>query len=383
MEKCSECQSCYHQECSSTGSNGHSSQLGVQHLLEYSSISIRFGFPLFLGSAFSLSLHLRVLSLLVIILPQPQTDKKHSVVNRIHATLALKRDVACSICAAFQPRVKEARLERAMKASSVSPMAGPSVALGAPEPLLHDLSQEPLLDIIDAQASRSRFPSPQTRRVKRFRLARDIMDLKAQMAQVLELLAKQALQPQLSYPQGGWKEASQLAQEDTLSIAASREGASSSDMQEERLANNPLPNVNDNALEKFNPVVPWPHVEGVEVDLESIRQKNDGKKGPPHPPQAGADNQQNIMQKQYVNFKPQKHVYPDPVLRSGVLGNFELKEPEPQGVSGGPGEGAKPFVLGPEYKDAIQASVREFGFNMVVSEMISLDRTISDLRHEE
>ncbi|MGH0162341.1 UNVERIFIED_CONTAM: hypothetical protein FKN15_058946, partial [Acipenser sinensis] len=147
--------------------------------------------------------------------------------------------------------------------------------------------------------------------------------------------------------------------------------------------NNPVPNVNDNALEKFNPVVPWPHVEGVEVDLESIRQKNDGKKGPPHPPQAGADNQQNIMQKQYVNFKPQKHVYPDPVLRSGVLGNFELKEPEPQGVSGGPGEGAKPFVLGPEYKDAIQASVREFGFNMVVSEMISLDRTISDLRHEE
>ncbi|RXM31705.1 N-acetylgalactosaminyltransferase 7 [Acipenser ruthenus] len=152
---------------------------------------------------------------------------------------------------------------------------------------------------------------------------------------------------------------------------------------EERLANNHLPNVNDNALEKFNPVVPWPHVEGVEVDLESIRQKNDGKKGPPHPPQAGADNQQEIMQKQYVNFKPQEHIYPDPVLRSGVLGNFELKEPEPQGVSGGPGEGAKPFVLGPEYKDAIQASVREFGFNMVVSEMISLDRTISDLRHEE
>ncbi|XP_041079416.1 N-acetylgalactosaminyltransferase 7-like isoform X1 [Polyodon spathula] len=150
---------------------------------------------------------------------------------------------------------------------------------------------------------------------------------------------------------------------------------------EERLASNPLPNVND--LEKFNPVVPWPHVEGVEVDLESIRQKSDGKKGPPDPPQAGADDQQNIMQKQYVNFKPQKHVYPDPILRPGVLGNFELKEPEPQGVSGGPGEGAKPFVLGPDYKDAIQASVKEFGFNMVASDMISLERTISDLRHEE
>ncbi|MGH0146617.1 UNVERIFIED_CONTAM: hypothetical protein FKN15_041228 [Acipenser sinensis] len=71
--------------------------------------------------------------------------------------------------------------------------------------------------------------------------ARDIMDLKAQMAQVLELLAEQApaaqapvqapLQPQLPYPpsprgvQGGWEE-------DTLSIAASGEEASfSSDMQ--------------------------------------------------------------------------------------------------------------------------------------------------------
>ncbi|MGH0165704.1 UNVERIFIED_CONTAM: hypothetical protein FKN15_049937 [Acipenser sinensis] len=64
------------------------------------------------------------------------------------------------------------------------------------------------------------------------------------MAQVLELLAKQALvvpaplQPQLPYPpsprgdQGGWEEASQLMQEDTLSIAASGDRASfSSDMQ--------------------------------------------------------------------------------------------------------------------------------------------------------
>ncbi|MGH0139752.1 UNVERIFIED_CONTAM: hypothetical protein FKN15_043173 [Acipenser sinensis] len=68
------------------------------------------------------------------------------------------------------------------------------------------------------------------------------------MAQVLELLAKQAsttlaavpapLQPQLPYPpssrgdQGGWEEASQLVQEDMLSIVASGDGASfSSDMQ--------------------------------------------------------------------------------------------------------------------------------------------------------
>ncbi|MGH0118247.1 UNVERIFIED_CONTAM: hypothetical protein FKN15_057481 [Acipenser sinensis] len=73
------------------------------------------------------------------------------------------------------------------------------------------------------------------------------MDLKAQMAQVLELLSKQAtasapaqatLQPQAPYlpslqgAQGGWEGSPQLAQEDALSIATSDEAASfSSDMQ--------------------------------------------------------------------------------------------------------------------------------------------------------
>uniref|UniRef100_A0A8C6XLG9 Glycosyltransferase 2-like domain-containing protein n=1 Tax=Naja naja TaxID=35670 RepID=A0A8C6XLG9_NAJNA len=85
-----------------------------------------------------------------------------------------------------------------------------------------------------------------------------------------------------------------------------------------------MPNNRDNGLipgnDKFKPVLPWPHVEGVEVDLESIRRRN--------------------------------------------------KE-------------AKPYVLGPEYKESIQASIKEFGFNMVASDMISLDRSINDLRQEE
>ncbi|MGH0151504.1 UNVERIFIED_CONTAM: hypothetical protein FKN15_052691 [Acipenser sinensis] len=105
-----------------------------------------------------------------------------------HATLALKREGACSICTAFQPRVKESMLERATRAISMSSVAEPSAALGAPEPILHELSQDPLLDI----ASHSRSPSPQARRVKRSKQARDIMDLKAQMAQVLDLLSRQA-----------------------------------------------------------------------------------------------------------------------------------------------------------------------------------------------
>ncbi|MGH0149329.1 UNVERIFIED_CONTAM: hypothetical protein FKN15_019544 [Acipenser sinensis] len=118
----------------------------------------------------------------------------------------------------------------------MSSTAGPSAALGAPDVQ----SQDSLLDIPNAQAARSRSPSPHAKRVKRSKQARDIMDLKAQMAQVLELLIKQPpaapapvqalLQPQV--PQGGWEMSPQLAQEDTLSIAASGDGASfSSDMQ--------------------------------------------------------------------------------------------------------------------------------------------------------
>ncbi|XP_053273944.1 N-acetylgalactosaminyltransferase 7 isoform X1 [Pleuronectes platessa] len=131
----------------------------------------------------------------------------------------------------------------------------------------------------------------------------------------------------------------------------------------------------------FKPVVPWPHVEGVEVDLNAIRVKHGGANQPPNADQQ--PNQKQVIQQQYVTFKPHSHAYTNPVLQKGVLGNLEPKEPEPQGVSDGPGEGAKPLVLGPEYKDSVQASIKEFGFNMVASDMISLDRTISDIRHEE
>ncbi|ETE67620.1 N-acetylgalactosaminyltransferase 7, partial [Ophiophagus hannah] len=149
---------------------------------------------------------------------------------------------------------------------------------------------------------------------------------------------------------------------------------------------NLMPKNRDNGLipgnDKFKPVLPWPHVEGVEVDLESIRRRNKAKNE--RFPHAGEKNdQQNVMQRQYLTFKPQTNIYHDPVLRSGILGNFELKEPEPHGVVGGPGEEAKPYVLGPEYKESIQASIKEFGFNMVASDMISLDRSINDLRQEE
>ncbi|XP_036137993.1 N-acetylgalactosaminyltransferase 7 isoform X3 [Molossus molossus] len=154
---------------------------------------------------------------------------------------------------------------------------------------------------------------------------------------------------------------------------------------EDRDVNNPMPNRGGNGLvpgdDRFKPVVPWPHVEGVEVDLESIRRKNKAKNEQEH--HTGGENQKDIMQRQYLTFKPQTFTYHDPVLRPGILGNFEPKEPEPHGVVGGPGENAKPLVLGPEFKHAVQASIKEFGFNMVASDMISLDRSINDLRQEE
>ncbi|XP_058406343.1 N-acetylgalactosaminyltransferase 7 isoform X4 [Diceros bicornis minor] len=156
-------------------------------------------------------------------------------------------------------------------------------------------------------------------------------------------------------------------------------------MREDRDVNNPMPNRGGNGLapgdDRFKPMVPWPHVEGVEVDLESIRRKNKAKNEQER--HAGGDNQKDIMQRQYLTFKPQTFTYRDPVLRPGILGNFEPKEPEPHGVVGGPGEKAKPLVLGPEFKHAVQASIKEFGFNMVASDMISLDRSVNDLRQEE
>ncbi|MGH0167754.1 UNVERIFIED_CONTAM: hypothetical protein FKN15_066207 [Acipenser sinensis] len=110
-----------------------------------------------------------------------------------------------------------------------SPRAPPPQAF--PEPLAgHPLQQ--------AATPRSRSPSPQVRWVKRARQARDIMDLRAQMVQVLELHSRQKalaapatsqapLSSEVPYPpsprgiQREREELSQLTEEDVLSIAAS------------------------------------------------------------------------------------------------------------------------------------------------------------------
>ncbi|XP_061419920.1 N-acetylgalactosaminyltransferase 7 isoform X1 [Lethenteron reissneri] len=159
--------------------------------------------------------------------------------------------------------------------------------------------------------------------------------------------------------------------------------------------------------DRFRPVIPWPHVDGLEVNLENIRrqkhkreQPGDGGVPGPKPdgdglgggdkepldrfhPRGDAAEHKRAVNKQYLTFKPNKVKYPAPMLKPGVLGNFELPNGEAPGVPGGPGEEGNPVVLSPEKKELVPASIKEFGFNMVASDEVSLDRSINELRHEE
>ncbi len=68
------------------------------------------------------------------------------------------------------------------------------------------------------------------------------------------------------------------------------------------------------------------------------------------------------------------------VFKEGILGNYEPRDLEPRS---GPGEGGVPVHLEPSEKAEADRSVREFGFNMVASDKISLDRRIKDTRPAE
>ncbi len=68
------------------------------------------------------------------------------------------------------------------------------------------------------------------------------------------------------------------------------------------------------------------------------------------------------------------------VFKPGVLGNYE---PINIRMRSGPGEDGVAVILDPSEKAAADASVREFGFNMVASDKISLDRRIKDTRNPE
>jgi hypothetical protein len=78
------------------------------------------------------------------------------------------------------------------------------------------------------------------------------------------------------------------------------------------------------------------------------------------------------------------HSYPDelPVfLGKGNLGNFEPKEPEV--APAGPGAGGKAHVLRVEQKGEEDRLKGVYGFNQLVSDEISLNRTVPELREDE
>lgn len=68
------------------------------------------------------------------------------------------------------------------------------------------------------------------------------------------------------------------------------------------------------------------------------------------------------------------------VFKEGVLGNFEPKNEENRV---GPGENGKPHQVSPDKQNDVSQKMMEFGINVVVSDEISLDRSIPDLRLPE
>ncbi len=68
-----------------------------------------------------------------------------------------------------------------------------------------------------------------------------------------------------------------------------------------------------------------------------------------------------------------------PIFKEGILGNYEPI----LDYRSGPGENGEGVTLKTNEKAKADKSVREYGFNMVASEKISLDRRIKDTRHQE
>lgn len=68
-----------------------------------------------------------------------------------------------------------------------------------------------------------------------------------------------------------------------------------------------------------------------------------------------------------------------PVL-GRTLGNYEPKVINPVP---GPGEGGKPVSTSNAEKKDVDRLINEYGFNQFVSDKISLDRNIPDLRKDQ
>ena len=68
-----------------------------------------------------------------------------------------------------------------------------------------------------------------------------------------------------------------------------------------------------------------------------------------------------------------------PVFTDGKLGNYETQLED----RSGPGENGEGIELTENQKSRGKQTVREYGFNMVASGLISMDRRIKDTRHSQ
>ena len=74
-----------------------------------------------------------------------------------------------------------------------------------------------------------------------------------------------------------------------------------------------------------------------------------------------------------------KDVLSYPILSWRSIGNYEKTYPS----KSGPGEYGEPISLNLEEKQRAKAVIKEFGFNLIASDKVSLDRLPKDLRHPE
>uniref|UniRef100_A0A2C9JJC3 Polypeptide N-acetylgalactosaminyltransferase n=1 Tax=Biomphalaria glabrata TaxID=6526 RepID=A0A2C9JJC3_BIOGL len=76
---------------------------------------------------------------------------------------------------------------------------------------------------------------------------------------------------------------------------------------------------------------------------------------------------------------PEKTYGPTAVFKEGVIGNYE----PPSIKQYGPGEEGAAVVVSLEEKDEADRQTREYGFNMVASDKVAMNRTLPDTRMEE
>lgn len=69
-----------------------------------------------------------------------------------------------------------------------------------------------------------------------------------------------------------------------------------------------------------------------------------------------------------------------PFVNTEKLGNFE---PEEEPIGDGPGDGGKAYRLPADKQNEGDESIGEYGMNMAVSNVISLERPIPDTRMAE